>query len=327
SFPRQETGIRANDLIHAGEVEVGKVLSIDPVEGKIDVQKRARAAELHPAGVFEHQTYPAPQQEGSLLRLGEWIADHGIDGDGPHRAARDLLLGHPPRVESPGPLRADGESPVRAARRAGLALDRGVLAIQGPPGSGKTYTGARMICDLVRRGRTAGVVAVSHKVIGNLLRAVLEAADEEGVEVRCLDKVKHPTEGVDPRIEELTENARVARALASREVQVVGGTAWMWSREEFFESVDVLFVDEAGQMWLADVLALAQGARSLVLLGDPQQLEQPQQGTHPEGATVTALEHVLQGHKTISEERGLFLEETWRLHPDLCRFTSEMFYE
>src|SRR5207248_2972915 len=105
------------------------------------------------------------------------------------------------------------------------------------------------------------------------------------------------------------------------------GTPWMWARPEFFEAVDVLFVDEAGQMSLANVLAVASAAKNLVLLGDPQQLEQPLRSTHPEGSEVSALEHYLARAKTIAPQRGLFLAHTWRLHPQVCRFTSELFYE
>jgi uncharacterized protein len=108
---------------------------------------------------------------------------------------------------------------------------------------------------------------------------------------------------------------------------VVAGTAWLWAREDYFEAVDVLFVDEAGQMSLANVLAIAQAAKSLVLLGDPQQLDQPQKGSHPEGAELSALEHLLDGARTIPPDKGLFLERTWRLHPAICEFTSEVFYE
>jgi superfamily I DNA and/or RNA helicase len=99
------------------------------------------------------------------------------------------------------------------------------------------------------------------------------------------------------------------------------------AREEYFEAVDILFVDEAGQMSLANVLAVSQAAKNVVLLGDPQQLEQPVKGSHPDGADVSALEHLLAGAKTISPDKGLFLEKTWRLHPKLCDFTSEVFYE
>src|SRR6202007_1577497 len=109
--------------------------------------------------------------------------------------------------------------------------------------------------------------------------------------------------------------------------QVAGGTAWLWSRAEALEAVDVLFVDEAAQISLANVLAVSHAAKTLVLLGDPRQLDQPTQGSHPEGTNVSALDYVLNGQQTISPTQGLFLGETWRLHPDICAFTSELFYE
>jgi len=128
-------------------------------------------------------------------------------------------------------------------------------------------------------------------------------------------------------IDEKEDNPAVRAALRGGDAQVAGGTAWMWAREEFRAAVDVLFVDEAGQMSLANVLALAQGGTNLVLLGDPRQLEQPVQGTHPEGTERSALEHVLGDHATIAPDKGLFLAETWRLPPAICAFTSELFYE
>ena len=130
-----------------------------------------------------------------------------------------------------------------------------------------------------------------------------------------------------PAIPETKDNGRVLTALQDGEVQVAAGTAWLWARPEFAESVDVLFVDEAGQMSLADVLAVSQAAESIVLLGDPQQLEQPIQGTHPPGVEVSALQHVLGNSETMPADSGLFLNETWRLAPAICQFTSELFYE
>ena len=245
------------------------------------------------------------------------------------RAARDLLLRSAPRLDPPpgDRLYHEGEELLAAARRLVLELDGGVLPVQGPPGAGKTYMGARMICELVRAGRKVGVTAVSHKVIRNLLEAVVEAADEQGLDVQCLHKVSDRSDDLPDGIAETTTNPGLLKALTNGEVQVGAGTVWAWARPDFEGAVDVLVVDEAGQMSLANTLAASQAARSLVLLGDPQQLEQPIQGSHPEGADVSALEHLLEGHETISDERGLFLSETWRLHPTICEFTSELFYE
>ena len=140
----------------------------------------------------------------------------------------------------------------------------------------------------------------------------------------------HRKEDADPDsrpVREIGANDEALQSLQSGAVNVLGGTSWLWCREEFSDSVDVLFVDEAGQMSLANVLACTPAGKSLVLLGDPQQLEQPQKGSHPEGSDISALAHLLDDRRTISEAQGLFLAETWRLHPAICNFTSELFYE
>jgi len=108
---------------------------------------------------------------------------------------------------------------------------------------------------------------------------------------------------------------------------IAAGTPWVWAREDLLDAVDVLFVDEAGQISLANVVAISRATKSIVLLGDPQQLDQPLQGTHPPGAERSALAHVLDGQSTMPPDRGLFLDTTWRLHPELCRYTSEVFYD
>src|SRR5271157_3426248 len=128
-------------------------------------------------------------------------------------------------------------------------------------------------------------------------------------------------------VAQVDDNEEVLNALASGMAQIAAGTSWLWARDDMANSVDVLFVDEAGQMSLANVLAIAQAATSVVLLGDPQQLDQPQRGVHPPGVDVSALGHLLDGRATIDPGKGLFLNETWRLHPDICAFTSELFYD
>ena len=93
------------------------------------------------------------------------------------------------------------------------------------------------------------------------------------------------------------------------------------------DQLDYLFIDEAGQMSLAVAIAASRAANNIILLGDPQQLEQPQQGSHPEGAGIAVLTHLLDGQNTVTEDKGLFLPSTWRLHPDICSFTSEVYYD
>ena len=303
---------------------LGKVEAIS-LEGRwIDIKKRGDSATLHPDAVFAHKDIDAAVLAEALVRIGEYVAANGIVGEGPYQAARDLLMREPPRIGGE-PLQLPDEATVAAALRIAPRLNGGVLPIQGPPGAGKTYIGARMICALVKSGSKVGITANSHKVIRNLLDEVVVAADETGVDLQCIQKVSEK-EDDQHRLQFTTDNAKLLAALGTS-CHVAAGTAWLWSRQDAFEAVDVLFVDEAAQMSLANVLAISQAAKTIVLLGDPQQLDQPMQGSHPEGTDVSALDHILGDRQTLEAGRGLFLEETWRLHPDICKFTSELFYE
>ncbi|MHB1344052.1 MAG: TM0106 family RecB-like putative nuclease [Thermoleophilia bacterium] len=327
-YPEQDVDIREGDTPYVGDKSIGAVFAIDPRSLTIDIRKKKTCADLHPKALFVHDVVRSDCLRDSLRRLGEWVADHGIDAEADqYRVARELLLKRPPRLAADSALSVSGEETLAQARRLGLALDRGVLPVQGPPGAGKTYTGARMALDLVRAGRKVGVTAVSHKAIRNLLEAIEAAALEAGTQVRCLQKVSDKPAEPTRMITQIKDNAEVAQVLADGETDVAAGTAWLWSREDMAEAVDVLFVDEAGQMSLANTLAAAQGAKSLVFLGDPQQLEQPLQGGHPEGAEASVLQHLLGKHQTMPPDRGLFLSETYRLHPAITSFTSELFYE
>jgi predicted RecB family nuclease len=331
SFQKQETEVRCDkDLYWRGE-RFGCVVGVDFAEMTVDVKKTRKTAELHPVAVY---VWDRPMNldghADSLLRLGDWVSAGNIDAPGEFRAARDLLLRRAPRLlrgETIAPL--PGEGPKVTACRIAGALDHSVFAIQGPPGAGKTYTGARMICQLVAEGKRVGVTALSHKVIRKLLEEVVTAAGVDGIRgVKCMQKL-NDEEDLDPleRIAIATDNEVPLCALQSGAANVVGATSWLWTRPEYFETVDALFIDEAGQMALADVVAVGQAARNLVLIGDPQQLERPLKGSHPAGAEKSALEHLIGEHKTIPASMGMLLPETWRMHPRVCEFTSEMFYE
>lgn len=328
-FPFQETDVREGDKLQCGEQTFGEVVRLNKQDLTIDVKKLIAMKDHHPRSVFSHRIVPGDEQAESLLRIAGWVADHGVDADGDFRAGRDLLLRKSPRLRSASPaqLYDTSANSIVEARRLACELDHGVLPIQGPPGAGKTFLGARMICELLRAGKKVGITAVSHKVIEKLIEEVEKAAKIEKVNIRCSVKVGDKPAPATDCVAETDDNAVVRDALKSGEANLGAGTAWMWSREEFAGIVDVLFVDEAGQMCLADVLAVSQSAKSLVLLGDPRQLEQPQQGTHPPGVEVSALEHILGDLQTMPGDRGLFLNETWRLAPAICEFTSELFYD
>jgi uncharacterized protein len=338
-FPAQEYRVSVGDAVYDpgkaalkpearfGEWSIGTVRAIDHAARTIDI--RRTASDSHPAGLVAQGIVNTTQHRERLYEIGEWVAEHGIDEAGPYQAARDLLLRRPPRA---GQVAGDelcqpNESQLAAARRLALALDHSTLPIQGPPGSGKTYTGARMIVSLLRAGKQVGITAQSHKVIGNIIQAVLDAAEAEGVPVRPLQKAEKEQKHPDDRVARANDAAGAALALATGAANLVAGTVWLWASPKLVSSVDVLFVDEAGQMSLANVVAASPAARSIVLLGDPQQLDQVIQGSHPPGAERSALAHLLGGAATIPPADGLFLATTWRLHPDLCRFTSDTFYD
>jgi len=331
SFVSQETEVRGGKDVYLHGEKFGGVVDVDLVRLTIDIKKTKKSSDIHPSAIYVwDRPMNSDHHAESLLRVGEWVNANGIGGPGPFRAVRDLLARKAPRL-LPGETIAPrlGEEPKGTASRIASALDHSVFAIQGPPGAGKTYTGARMICQLVKEGKKVGITALSHKVIRKLLEEVLAAAGEDRVPgVKCMQKLNDAEDlQALEQIAVVTDNEIPLRALKSGTVNVLGGTSWMWARPEYCEVVDALFIDEAGQMALADVVAVGQCAKNLVLIGDPQQLERPLKGSHPDGAEKSALEHLMGAHRTIPPEMGMLLPETWRMHPRVCEFTSEIFYE
>lgn len=324
-FPPQETELRGGEeLRNLGGAKLGKIEAVSLDDCTVDIKKRQDSAGLHPQAVFAHKFVGKEPIKNALVRIAQYVVEHGLNGSGPYQAARDLLLREPPRAGGEA-LHREDETTINAAIRLCGSLTGGILPIQGPPGAGKTFTGAQMICELVRQGKTVGITANSHKVIRNLINKAIELADEQGLDLTCCQKADE-VEEPQHRLTFAKTSEDLIAALGTT-AQVGGGTAWHWSREDAFDTVDVLFVDEAAQMALADVLAVSQAAKTVVLIGDPQQLDQPRQGSHPDGTDVSALDHILAGQQTVPPDKGLFLEETWRLHPDICTYTSELFYE
>jgi predicted RecB family nuclease len=308
----------------------GERVAFDERNRTIDLKRGSSSAVPHPTALVPFDIVDSKVLSDSIARIASSVADHGISGSGKFQSARELLLRARPSVllGTVGTLIGEDEKLTEDAKRlvGSLAQRASVLPIQGPPGSGKTFTGARMIVELVRQGQRVGITAVSHKVIGNLLDEVCRTATQKGIPLKAVQKASDGSHCQHAAVI-ADDNEGVRDALSTGTAQVAAGSAWMWAREDMADSVDVLFVDEAGQMALANVLALSPAATSIVLLGDPQQLDQPQRGLHPLGAEVSALGHLLNGRATIAADQGVFLTETRRLHPDVCAFTSEIFYE
>ncbi len=328
----QDFTVDVGDSVDSRDTDggAGTVFDLDPARGRVVLKTTRSPSEPHPTSLVPYDiVFDTPLRE-ALQRVARWVIANGIDTPGRYRAARDLLLGRSPNVDGRSvgaPLARDGEEPLPAAKRLVQQLDDGCLPIQGPPGAGKTYTAARAIVELVRAGNRVGITALSHKAIGNLLDETCVAAEEAGVTIRALQKAPEGSRCASEIVECTNSNDDVESAVTQGEVDIVAGTAWLFAREALEQQFDVLFVDEASQLPLANAVVVGCAARNLVLVGDPQQLAQPSKGSHPPGSELSALEHLLGGRETFPPDCGLFLDTTYRLHPDIVRFTSEVFYE
>jgi superfamily I DNA and/or RNA helicase len=243
----------------------------------------------------------------------------------PRTALLDILLRRPPRTRSGAPLPRSGEV-IADITAALLDLDSSYVAVHGPPGTGKTYTGARVITQLVaEHGWRIGVVAQSHAVVENLLDCAIDA----GIDPRCVAKKQSDRQEV--RWQQISEQeyAGFITGTGASGGCVIGGTAWDFANPTRVPpgSLDLLVIDEAGQFCLANTIAVASAAANLLLLGDPQQLPQVSQGTHPEPVDGSALGWLVEDHRTLPAERGYFLDRTHRMHPAVCAPVSVLAYE
>lgn len=239
----------------------------------------------------------------------------------PDTAVVDLLARRTPRTRSGAALPHTGDA-IGDITAALLDLDSSFVAVHGPPGTGKTYTAARVIARLVTEHRwRVGVVAQSHAVVENLFGDLIGA----GVAPELIAKKKHAP---DPAWREI-DPAGYAAFLDDHDGCVIGGTAWDFAHPNRVppERLDVLVIEEAGQFCLANTIAVARAARNLLLLGDPQQLPQVSQGHHPEPVDCSALGWLVAEHRTLPERFGYFLDRSHRMHPAVCARVSRLAYE
>jgi predicted RecB family nuclease len=296
------------------------VAEIDHDASRLAVTWDGEAAEkaIYPSSLVHYEWF----REGAKLTALEELADEMLAGRA-DRVAHAILRRDLPAFEpGRGPEGAVFVGNVDAICSWVTGLARSYVPIQGPPGTGKTFTGAHMIRTLVNAGLRVGVTAMSHAAIDNLMGAVVERFEAEGdsENLRAVRKAKSgPVDGV----QYVDDNQRVAEG----DFNVIAGTTWLFASQSMRDNpVDVLVVDEAGQLGLADTLAATISATNVILLGDPQQLAQVSKASHPGGAGASALEHLLGDALTVPPDRGVLLETTWRMHPDVCGFISEVMY-
>jgi uncharacterized protein len=302
----------------------GEILEIDEAPGTLRLLRGPTLATAPlPEALIAGGPYDTGAQRDALGRVAEAVHR----GDDRYPALRAILDQAHPRVRG----RPAGErlqtTDLAEMKALSLGLDGSYLFVQGPPGTGKTWTGARLVAHLLANGRRVGIAAQSHKAIHNLLDELERVARCKGVTFRG---VKKSSAGNAESVYQgtfITSEPDVSKvSRADRRIGLIAGTAWLFARSEMDRTLDYLVIDEAGQVALADALAMGTSARNVILLGDPLQLAQVSQGTHPGGSGASVLEHLLGDAPTIPHDRGIFLEQSYRMHPDVCAFISEIVY-
>lgn len=323
SFPEQDTKLKAGSK--AVRVDTGEhleIVALDERNRRLELKlgpSRARLADeiaLIPGGPLDDKV-----QREAIVRFAERVIAGRADETG---AVTSIVRRDKPRIRDRTHIQPAAGELLSGTSDAVRRMDRTHLLVQGPPGSGKTFTSAHAIVDRLEAGERVGVMSLSHKAINNLLWRVETVALERGFTFAGVKKRSKEDQAFNGSIIEDTDDNDV---VIEGDHQLVAGTAWLFSRPELHGRFDYLFVDEAGQLSLATVVASGSCARNVVLIGDQMQLSQPVKGVHPGGSGVSVMDHLMAADATVPPDRGIFLDRTWRMHPALCRFVSDTFYD
>lgn len=325
-FPEQEFKFKGGDDCLCSDTlnRAGKIEAIDEKQRLVRIKRGKRSGPL-PERLSVITTGPINIE---ILKEAVYrFADSIVTGDHRYRAIESIIRRQLPEISgltAGSPIVAMNDETTSRVSESVSRLQDSYLFIQGPPGTGKTYTGSHVIVDLLVRGATVGVSSNSHKAINNLLEAVEARAAEKQVQFRGVKKSSGPDTFLNgSMIRDVTDKHAVIASGAN----LVAGTAWLFADPDLDQRLDYLFVDEAGQVALANLVAMGTCAKSIVLLGDQMQLQQPVQGVHPGHSGESTLDFLLQGQATIPDDQGVFLGTTWRMHRDVCRFISDAVYD
>lgn len=329
-FPEQETKLKSGGsatIIQTTE----SVNSLTVDEGTRRVSfRRSASKEALPRRISLGPGMPVSTH--ALKEAVFRFADSLVEGKCAYPATEAVLTQALPNIRGRKhgkPILGEGKQALPQIIEVVAGLDGSYLFIQGPPGAGKTYTGSHVIVSLMQQGYRVGVSSNSHKAINNLLHGVEKVAKQRNFVFRGGKKstAANADSYLDGEfIQDMFDNEFLAVAL-SEGAQLIAGTAWLFADDRLDQALDYVFVDEAGQVALANLVAIGTSARNIVLLGDQMQLGQPIQGVHPDRSGESSLEFLLNGMATIPPERGIFLGTTWRMHPDVCRFISDAVYD
>ena len=325
NFPPQDHKLKPGSVHDpATGKSAGEILEIDDATGRLLLLRGPKLSKLPlPRALIAGGPYDDREQRNAVLRLAESI----LRDDGHYPALRAILNREQPRIQGLTPGGRLQTTDLAEMKGLALGLDASYLFVQGPPGTGKTWTGARLIVHLIANGRRVGVAAQSHKAIHKLLDEIEEVARQDSVTFHGLKKSTAENPESQYQGDFIKSESDISRLIQmSHTVQLLAGTAWLFSRSEIDGQLDYLVIDEGGQVSLADALAMGTSAHNMILLGDPLQLAQVSQGIHPPGSGASVLEHLLGQSPTIPEDCGLFLERSWRMHPDVSAFISEIVY-
>ena len=277
-----------------------------------------------PPEIFTFKPSGSPPTDPIREALNKFLGEYADSKDFRFKCGLDILENNFPdvlNIKKGEKIFDEKKDLIEEAKKTVKNLNSSYLLVQGPPGAGKTYISAHMIVSLIKAGKKVGVTSNSHKAINNLLAQVEEVTDFEFRGFKKISKKEDKLNG------KFIEDINKVGKEGYDPYLLFAGTAWLFSNEDLNQKLDYLFIDEAGQVSLANTLAMCTSTKNIVLIGDQMQLSQPIKGTHPGIAGKSSLEYLLEGYDTIPPEKGIFLNETRRLNKNICEFISSSFYE
>lgn len=329
--PGQDTKLREGSTVFAAH-DLSLKLTIEKFNAEGRVLLKISQAALNKLGSGElparmslipDEDVSAGVIEDAIEDLaGKWSESQQIP-----RAFQQFILRQPPVLQhhkSGAPLMPPEEDTVTACVRIARSMVNSTLCIQGPPGTGKTYTASHMIAGLLRDGKHIGVTSNSHNAVLNVMAACAETMLGQLSAIKAGGDPENPEFVEYPCIRYVETNKKAVEEFSGG---LIGGTAWLFARPDMEDRLDYLFVDEAGQVSIANLAGMCRATKNIVLIGDQMQLSQPILGSHPGESGQSLLEYTLQDHAVVPPEKGVFLGITRRMHPDICSFISGCVYE